>query len=78
MGFSSLLIRFGNLIHRVPMEIGNLLTDFNHAIELFKYRSFISFQLDKIAPKILLKAYHLALSFYIKDIIFSTLLLHDF
>lgn len=69
MGFSSLPIRFGNLIHRVPTEIGNLLTDFNHAIELFKYRSFISFQLDKIVPKILLKAYHLALSFSTKGII---------
>lgn len=69
MGFCSLLIEFGNLIHRFPMKIGNLLIDFNLAIELFRYRSFISFQLDKIVHKILLKAYHLALSFSTKGII---------
>jgi len=68
MGFCSLLIRFGNLIHRVPMEIGNILADFNQVTELFKHRSFISFQLDKIVPKILLKAYYLALSFSATDI----------
>lgn len=51
------------------MVIGNLLTDFNHAIELFKYRSFILFQLDKLVPNILQRVYHLALSFYPKDVI---------
>lgn len=69
MRFSSLLISFGNLIHRVPMETGNLLKDFNHAIKLFKHRSFISFSWIKQFPKILLKAYHLAPSFSRKVII---------
>lgn len=71
IGFSSLLIKFGNLTHRISMEVGNLLTDFNQAIELFKYRLNVSspFQLDQTVPKVLLKAYHLAPGFSVKDII---------
>lgn len=65
-GTFGFLIRFRNLVHRVLMETGNLLTDFNHAIEQFRCGSFIPFQLYKIVSKILLKAYHLALSFSIK------------
>lgn len=51
------------------MKVDNLLKDFNLAIELFRCRSFISFQLDKTVHKTLLKGYHLALSFSTKDII---------
>lgn len=56
------------------MDIGNL-TDFNHCTELCKYSSLVSFQMDKIVCKILLKAHA---EFLYERYNCSTLLLHYF
>lgn len=79
MGFSSLLINLGNLIHRLPVGTGNL-TYINHCTGLREYGSFVTLQLGKILCRILLKTYHSALNFSIKDIRYNlnTLLLHEF
>lgn len=69
MGLCGLLTRIWNLFHGGLKEIENLLTDFSHAIEQFRFGTFIPFQLYKTVSKILLKACYLALSFSIKYMI---------
>lgn len=70
MGLSGLQVRIRNLVRRLLMEIGNLLTDFSLAIEQFRFGTFIPFLMYKTVSKILLKASYLALSLSIKCMIF--------